>query len=140
MKNLATLGASILRLLAKTNDYPEHIDKQRFLRSAASYLRHLAREHLDLAPNQFQVHINPAGVALWGDVSLYTDHFHLFLSPPGYISSTAEGGQFYYRTVQHRRDYTGGRNIWRPLTLLTDPRKLADELRAIQRSATCHTT
>lgn len=67
---------------------------------------------LGLRPGSYDIHYNPGGIAVCGDVYLHTDNLYVNFSQ----SSTNLG--FLYRSCKGRKDYTGGRNHWMHYTHL----------------------
>jgi hypothetical protein len=90
--------------------------KQKAHAAAKKILRDFAVDVLGLNTKQFEVRSNMAGIAVSGEVTLYTDAF----GDDGkgiYIqvgqSSLGRGHSIMFRTMKHRKDYTGGHNNFR---------------------------
>ncbi len=83
--------------------------KKVFLSKSAAFLRALAK---DLRFREYKININPGGIAVSGEVSLYgmwgdSNGIYLQISNPCY---SLQG--FLYRKIKHINDYTGECNIW----------------------------
>jgi hypothetical protein len=97
--------------------------KERYHRDGQRVLRAVA-EAAGLSKGEFEVISNKAGPAVSGEVSLYADRFHLW------ISSWGSEGHVTARTVKHRKDYTGdGPNVSVDWELLWDPESLVQVLK-----------
>jgi hypothetical protein len=100
--------------------------KRRFHSTACARLRKLAAA-LDFAPDTFDLRSNEAGIAVSGEITLHHDCVYVQVSQPamGFDSGIL------MRTVEGRRDYTGGRNHFAPLSLLDEIPALAGRVRAV---------
>jgi hypothetical protein len=100
--------------------------KRRFHATARARLRKLAAA-LNFTPDTYDVRSNEAGIAVGGEITLHHDCVYVQVSQPamGFDSGIL------MRTVEGRRDYTGGRNHFAPLSLLDDIPALAGRVRAV---------
>jgi hypothetical protein len=100
--------------------------KRRFHATARARLRKLAAA-LDFTPDTFDLRSNEAGIAVSGEITLHHDCVYVQVSQPamGFDSGIL------MRTVEGRRDYTGGRNHFAPLSLLDEIPALAGRVRAV---------
>jgi hypothetical protein len=103
--------------------------KQQFHRHARARLKVLAKE-LRFAPGSFDVRGNHGGVAVSGEVTLHHEAVYIQVCQP----ATGADSGILIRTCEGRRDYTGGRNHFAPLSLLDDPPALAERVRAVMRN------
>jgi hypothetical protein len=103
----------------------DHSAKLVFHRAGMAQLRALAKA-LGLAPGTYDVRSNKAGMAVSGEVTLHGERVYIQLSHGGFSPGIM------YRTCDGRRDYSGGRNNFAPLSALDDieafARRLAREL------------
>ncbi len=100
--------------------------KKQFHRHARAALRALAKE-LRFESAHFEIRSNVGGVAVSGEITLHHDAGYIQVSQP---ATGADSGVL-IRTCEGRRDYTGGRNHFAPLSLLDDPEALAGYVRAV---------
>ena len=100
--------------------------KRRFHSAARARLRHLAAE-LGFPSTSFDVHSNKAGIAVSGEITLHHEDVYIQVSQPAARDDTG----ILIRTCQGRRDYTGGRNHFAPLSMLEDIEALARLVRTI---------
>lgn len=77
--------------------------KEEYRKLGRSILRRIAKE-MGLQTGEFDIRWNPAGIATPGDHTLHTDKVYLALH------DNCNSGWFYWRTVEGRKDYTGGAN------------------------------
>jgi len=77
--------------------------KEEYRKLGRSILRRIAKE-MGLQKGEFDIRWNPAGIATPGDHTLHTDKVYLALH------DNCGFGWFYWRTVEGRKDYTGGDN------------------------------
>ena len=100
--------------------------KRRFHATARARLRKLAAA-LDFAPVSYDLRNNEGGIAVSGEITLHHDRVYIQVCQPamGYDSGIL------IRTCKGRRDYTGGRNHFAPLSLLDDIPALAGRVRAV---------
>lgn len=103
--------------------------KQQFHRHGRARLKALAKE-LRLAPGSFDVRGNHGGVAVSGEVTLHHEAVYIQVCQP----ATGADSGILIRTCEGRRDYTGGRNHFAPLSLLDDPPALAERVLAVTRN------
>jgi hypothetical protein len=101
---------------------------RRFHREAHCRLLRLA-DALGLEAGEYDLRSNQGGIAVSGEVTLHADRLCVQVSQPATGSDTG----ILFRTCEHRRDYTGGRNNFASLDLLHRPAELA---RLIRRHAT----
>lgn len=91
-----------LAALAMAAPYNEPV-KKAYLREAKRFLRQLAEE-LELAPGDYDLRTNPAGIAVPGDATLHHERIYVTLGD-------CLGGMIgLARTCEGRKDYTGGSN------------------------------
>ena len=100
--------------------------KASFHATARSRLRLLA-EKLQLYRGGFDLRSNKAGIAVSGEITLHADSIYVQVQQ----SCMGIGMGILVRKCQGRRDYTGGRNHWFPLSLLNDVNELAYHVRTI---------
>ncbi len=100
--------------------------KKQFHRRARAALRALAKE-LRFESAQFKIRSNVGGVAVSGEITLHHDRVYIQVCQP---ATGADSGVM-IRTCEGRCDCTGGRNHFAPLSLLDDPKALADYVRAV---------
>ena len=100
--------------------------KCRFHGTARACLRKLA-EALDFAPDTYDLRNNEAGIAVSGEITLHHERIYIQISQPflGYDTGIL------IRCCTGRRDYTGGRNHFAPLSLLDDIPALARRVTAV---------
>ncbi len=109
MRKLAELLSCGLGYIWGENESGPNGDKKVFLNTGKTFLRALAK---DLGLRDVQVSASPGGIAISGSCSLIgmweESGVHI------QISQSCFGGEFtvLYRTVRHRKDYTGGENHW----------------------------
>jgi hypothetical protein len=94
--------------------------KRTFRAMALARLRALAAA-LELAPGTYDVRWNPGGIAVSGEATLHGEHVYVQVSQP---FGSADTGVL-YRRCNGRRDYTGGRNGFAPLSSLNHIETLA---------------
>ena len=100
--------------------------KRRFHATARARLRKLAAA-LDFAPVSYDLRNNQGGIAVSGEITLHHDRVYIQVCQP----ATGHDSGILIRTVAGRRDYTGGRNHFAPLSLLDDIPALAGRVRAV---------
>ena len=100
--------------------------KRRFHATARARLRKLAAA-LDFAPDTYDLRNNEGGQAVSGEITLHHQCVYVQVSQP----ATGYDSGILIRTVEGRRDYTGGRNHFAPLSLLDDIPALAGRVRAV---------
>lgn len=100
--------------------------KRQFHRHARAKLKALAKE-LKFAPASFGIRSNQGGIAVSGEITLHHDAVYIQACQP----ATGADSGILIRTCEGRRDFTGGRNHFAPLSLLDDPAALADHVRAV---------
>jgi hypothetical protein len=100
--------------------------KRRFHATARARLRKLA-DALDFAPDTYDLRNNEAGPAVSGEIILH--HARVYIQ----VCQSAMGNDsgILVRTCRGRRDYTGGRNHFAPLSMLDDIPALACRVRAV---------
>ena len=94
--------------------------KRRFHRQARCRLLEFA-DALGLESGEYDLRSNQGGIAVSGEVTLHADRLYVQVSQPATGSDTG----ILFRTCEHRRDYTGGRNNFASLDLLHRPAALA---------------
>ena len=100
--------------------------KRRFHSAARARLRHLAAE-LGFSPTSFDLRSNKGGIAVSGEITLHHEHVYIQICQP---ATRADSG-ILIRTCEGRRDYTGGRNHFAPLSMLDDIEALAHLVRTV---------
>jgi len=95
--------------------YGSHEDKERFHRVAKRQLKQLARE-MGFPAGSFDLRSNKGGPAVSGEITLHHEDIYIQASNPGRRQETG----LLIRTCKGRKDYTGGRNHFAPLTWLDD--------------------
>jgi len=90
--------------------------KRRFHRQARCRLLEFA-DALGLESGEYDLRSNQGGIAVSGEVTLHADRLYVQVSQPATGSDTG----ILFRTCEHRRDYTGGRNNFASLDLLHRP-------------------
>jgi hypothetical protein len=100
--------------------------KRCFHATARARLPKLAAAH-DFAPDTFDLRSNQEGIAVSGEITMHHDRVYIQVSQP----ATGHDSGILIRTVAGRRDYTGGRNHFAPLSLLEDIPALAGRVRAV---------
>ena len=100
--------------------------KRCFHAAARARLRKLAAT-LGFAPASYDLRSNPGGIAVSGEITLHHEHVYIQVSQP----ATGHDSGILIRTCKGRRDYTGGRNHFAPLSLLDDIPALASRVRAV---------
>lgn len=107
--------------------------KRQFHRHARAKLKALAKE-LKFSPVSHNIRSNLGGPAVSGEITLHADTVYVQVCQP----ATGADSGILIRTCEGRRDYTGGRNHFAPLSLLDDPRGLADYVRAVMSNDLSH--
>ena len=100
--------------------------KRSFHTTAKRCLKALANA-LGFQPGSFDLRTNAGGIAVSGEITLHTDHLYVQVSQP---ATGADTGVL-IRTCKGRKDYTGGRNHFAPLSTLDRIDVLATLCRAI---------
>jgi hypothetical protein len=100
--------------------------KRRFHATARARLRKLAAA-LGFAPDTWDLRSNQGGVAVSGEITMHHDRVYIQVCQP----ATGHDSGILIRTVAGRRDYTGGRNHFAPLSLLDDIPALAGRVWAV---------
>lgn len=100
--------------------------KRRFHTVARARLRRLAAE-LGLPPASFDLRSNQGGIAVSGEITLHQEHVYVQVCQPATRADTG----ILIRTCEGRRDYTGGRNHFAPLSMLDDISALAARVRSV---------
>jgi hypothetical protein len=96
--------------------------KRAFHKESEALLKKLANA-LGYQPSDYTLSHNQGGIAVSGEVTLHSDTLYVQLS-----QSVPDFG-FMWRTVQHRKDYTGGPNQWAKWEELGDMTKLAAKMK-----------
>lgn len=99
--------------------------KRLFHTCAKRQLRSLAAA-LGLVPGAYDLRANQGGIAVSGEITLHTDHLYVQACQP----ATGYDTGIMFRTCESRTDYTGGRNHFASLNLLSNPELLARRIRA----------
>jgi hypothetical protein len=71
----------------------------------------LVAKALALVPGQYDLRFNPGGIAVYGEVTLHTDSLYIQASHGCDLGVLV-------RSCKGRKDYSGGRNMWFPVSLL----------------------
>lgn len=100
--------------------------KHLFHREARKRLQALA-EVLCLPRQSYDIRSNKGGIAVSGEVTLHADHLYVQVCLP---ATDADSG-ILIRTCKGRKDYTGDRNNFAPLSCLDDIGALADACLAV---------
>ena len=100
--------------------------KRRFHATARARLRKLAAA-LGFAPVTWDLRSNQGGIAVSGEITMHHACVYIQVCQP----ATGHDSGILIRTVAGRRDYTGGRNHFAPLSLLDDIPALAGRVRAV---------
>jgi hypothetical protein len=82
---------------------------------------------LGLEAGAYDVRSNRGGVAVSGEVTLHGEHLYVQICQP----ATGADSGILIRTCRGRKDYTGGRNNFAPLSCLDDVPVLAARCRAV---------
>lgn len=100
--------------------------KRRFHAAARARLRRLAAE-LGFPPASFDLRSNQGGIAVSGEITLHHARVYVQVCQP---ATRADSG-ILIRTCEGRRDYTGGRNHFAPLSMLDGIPALAVRVRTV---------
>ena len=100
--------------------------KRAFHSTGRKRLKALA-EALDFAPGSFDLRSNPGGIAVSGEVTLHHEHLYVQICQPASGWDTG----ILIRSCRGRKDYTGGRNHFAPLSELEDIADLASRCRTV---------
>ncbi|NCC22563.1 MAG: hypothetical protein EOM26_08880 [Alphaproteobacteria bacterium] len=103
-----------------------NVQKRSFHVTGMKRLRALAKA-LGFRAGTFDVRSNCGGIAVSGEVTLHHERLYVQISQP----CTGADSGILIRICQGRRDYTGGRNHFAPLSLLDDIETLADRCRSV---------
>jgi hypothetical protein len=104
----------------------DEAQKRSFHTTGKRRLRTLA-DALGLAPDTYDLRSNMAGIAVSGEVTLHADHLYVQISQP----CTGADTGILIRSCKGRKDYTGGRNHFAPLSALNHIDTLAAICRAV---------
>lgn len=100
--------------------------KRRFHTVARARLRRLAAE-LGFPPASFDLRSNQGGIAVSGEITLHHERVYVQVCHPATRADTG----ILIRICEGRRDYTGGRNHFAPLSMLDDIPALAARVRTV---------
>ena len=100
--------------------------KRRFHAVARARLRRLAAE-LGFPPASFDLRSNQGGIAVSGEITLHHERVYVQVCQPATRADTG----ILIRTCEGRRDYTGGRNHFAPLSMLDDIPALVARVRTV---------
>ena len=103
--------------------------KSAWLSAGRSICRKLAKE-LGLEKGSFDVRVNPAGVAVSGDIHLHGEFVYVALE-----QSSAPAKSFYWRFCAGRRDYCGKQNRWESFEVLNDLPAFAKKILSFENRA-----
>jgi hypothetical protein len=103
--------------------------KRRFHTVARARLRRLAAE-LGFPPASFDLRSNQGGIAVSGEITLHHERVYVQVCQPATRADTG----ILIRTCEGRRDYTGGRNNFAPLSMLDEVPALAARVRTVMRA------
>ena len=97
--------------------------KERYRKVGLAAFRQLAKL---LELKEYDVHFNPGGIAVSGDltlIGLWSDGNGVYVSMNKDFPNQP-WGQILYRTVKHMKDWTGGVNQWLHFDMLFEPYKM----------------
>jgi hypothetical protein len=100
--------------------------KKKFRQLGHAFLKSV-RRRLENKIEDCRISYNPGGIAVSGDHSLYA----VFKNGKGacvFFNYDGIGSFVTFREIKHLKDYSGGMNRNRPLTILSDPELAAEEL------------
>lgn len=100
--------------------------KRRFHRAVQARLRKLAGA-LRFPSGSYDLRSNRGGIAVSGEITLHHEAVYVQVSQP----ATGADSGILIRCCAGRRDFTGGRNHFAPLSLLDDLPQLARRVRAV---------
>jgi len=100
--------------------------KRRFHTVARARLRRLAAA-LGFPPASFDLRSNQGGIAVSGEITLHHERVYVQVCQPATRADTG----ILIRACEGRRDYTGGRNHFAPLSMLDDIPALAAGVRTV---------
>jgi len=112
--------------------YHNQDNKDKYLSVGRGVLRSIAK-HYQL--KEYKVNVNPAGIAVSGDITLigmFNDHkgIYIHMSEPRLNFRSYSSPVFYFRSVSHIKDYSGGLNHWMTYTRLAQDLEAAcDEMK-----------
>lgn len=98
--------------------------KTLFHREAVRYLRLLAST-FGYGREDYDIRTNPAGPAVSGETVLHSDDFYVQINP----DFMPYGDAILYRRVKNRSDQRGQTNNFCDIKLITQPTKLAEQMR-----------
>lgn len=101
--------------------------KSAWLYAGRSICRKLAKE-LGLEKGSFDVRVNPAGVAISGDIHLHGEFVYVAIS-----QSCVKG--FYWRFCDGKKDYCGKQNRWESFEVLNDLPAFAKKILSFENRA-----
>ncbi|TAN03165.1 MAG: hypothetical protein EPN36_14300 [Rhodanobacteraceae bacterium] len=101
--------------------------KAAFHRVAKKYLRRLAAT-LALPKGSYSIHSNQGGIAVSGEVTLHSEHLHLWVEQSCIGSADRV---VWYRGCHGQKDYTGMVNHAADASELVDTPRMADLCRAV---------
>lgn len=90
--------------------------KRVFHREARSALR-IAARHLGLGPDEYDLRVNPGGVAVSGEITLHADAIYIQVA----LSCLGAGREVMFRRCKGRQDYIGECNHYCDIAVLADP-------------------
>ena len=105
--------------------------KRRFHTVARARLRRLAAA-LGFSPASFDLRSNQGGIAVSGEITLHHERVYVQVCQPATRADTG----ILICTCEGRRDYTGGRNHFAPLSVLDDIPALAARVRTVMAAGT----
>jgi len=82
---------------------------------------------LGFAPDSYDIRSNQGGIAVSGEVTLHHSALYVQICQP----ATGWNSGILIRTCKGRKDYTGGRNYFAPLSWLDDLAQLEHRCRAV---------
>lgn len=101
-------------------------EKEAFHNTGRARLRKLAAG-LGFEKGSYDIRSNKGGVAVSGEVTLHHDRVYVQIAQ----SMMGPDKGIMFRTCEGRKDYTGGRNNFAPLSLLNDIPALVGRVREI---------
>lgn len=121
---------SVTEALASELSYNSE-NKRAYIKVAKRTLRRLAKA-MGLAKGTYKVEVNEGGMAVGGDVFLFTEGLHVQICGSRFMP----GHDVLYRTRTGWKDYTGGPNHWAASESLDDPEQFAMSLKQFLRGDT----
>ena len=99
--------------------------KSDWLKTGRSICCKLAKA-LGLERGSFDVRVNPAGIAVSGDIHLHGEFVYVTLE------QSSMGNMFYWRFCAGRKDYCGKQNRWESFEVLNDLDTFAKKILSVE--------